>query len=462
MSGVNRRLPSRVLILPIALAAAVSFSRAAHVNAQTDFAHLEAVAREELQQRQTPGAAIAIVHDGRLIYSRGFGVANVETGEDVRPDMLFRLGSTTKMFTAAAVVLLAEQGKLDLHEPIGRRIPGLAPKIAALTGHQLLSHTSGILDEAPMFGSHDDDALKKEVISWTDSRFFTEPGQIYSYSNPGYWLAGFLAEQAGGKPFADQVASSIFTPLDMSRTTFRPTMAMTYPLAQGHDFVDGKPQIIRPSANNSASWPAGSIFSNVIDLSRWMTAFVDRGLLNGQQVLPAAVFSTLASPKTAIPGATEKYGYGLQVGDWRGLHVVGHGGSRSGYGSTIRMVPSRRFGVVVLANRTGVGMTRTADAAIEAVLKPGAAATPPQRPAMATSAADRARFAGQYSQGPRQITIEANGDRLVLRQGGRELPLQRIGDLEFTAGENRFVLVTDASGAITYLHTGGRSWRKVR
>ena len=461
--SVNQRPLLRLLVIPlIVLAVAALWSRDTHLGAQTDFAALEAVARAELEQQQTPGAAIAIVHNGRLIYSQGIGVASVESGEPVRADLLFRLGSTTKMFTAATVALLAEQGKLDLHEPIGRRIQGLSPKLAALTAHQLLSHTSGILDEAPMFGSHDDDALKREVLSWSESRFFAEPGEIYSYSNPGYWLAGFLAEQAGGKPFADQVASSIFAPLGMSRTTFRPTMAMTYPLAQGHDLVNGKPQVVRPSANNAASWPAGSIFSNVIDLARWIAAFVDRGVLDGQQVLPAAIFSTLASPTTVIPGTADKYGYGLQVSAWRGLQVVGHGGARSGYGSTIRMVPSRRFGVVVVANRTGVGMTRTADAAVEAILKPHPAAEPPARRTVASTAADLARFAGDYTQGARQITIAAKDNGLVIRQAGRENPLDPIGDLEFTAAGARFVLVADSSGAITFLHSGGRSWRKIR
>ena len=451
------------MLLSVVLAAvALTFSSVpVSVVAQAEFAGLEPVVRQELQQRQTPGAAVGIVHDGR-VYTRAFGIANVETGEEMRPEMLFRLGSTTKMFTAAAVVLLAEQGKLNLNEPIGRHIKGLTPKLAALTPHQLLSHTSGILDEAPMFGSHDDEALRKEATSWTDTRFFAEPGQIYSYSNPGYWLAGLLAEQVGGKPFADQVASSIFAPLGMSRSTFRPTMAMTYPLAQGHDLVSGKPQIIRPSANNSASWPAGSIFSNVIDLSRWMSAFVSGGVIDGEPALPAAVFSRLATPHAAIPGSASKYGYGVSVGQWRGLPTVEHGGSRSGYGSIIRMVPSRRFGVVVLANRTGISLSRTADAAMEAALQPGPAPAVPSRTPIPIGAADRARFAGVYSQGPRQMTIEIKGDGLILKQGTREIALQRIDDLELTGDGVRVVLVADPAGAITFLHSGGRSWKKIK
>jgi CubicO group peptidase (beta-lactamase class C family) len=434
----------------------------AGVDAQADFAAIETVARQEMTQMQTPGAAIAIVLDGRVVYTRAFGVANVETGEETKPDMLFRLGSTTKMFTAAAVVLLAEQGKLNLNEPVGKHIPGLTPKIAALTPHQLLSHTSGFLDEAPMFGSQDDDALKKEATSWTDARFFAEPGQIYSYSNPGFWLAGLLAEQVGGKPYADQVSTTVFAPLGMSRSTLRPTVAMTYPLAQGHDLVNGKPQIIRPTANNTASWPAGSIFSNVIDLSRWITAFVSGGMVDDKQALPPAVFATLASPHADIPGSTSKYGYGVTLTEWRGLPVVQHGGSRSGYGSFIRMVPSRRFGVVVLANRSGVTLARTADKATEVALHLPPAKAEPTRQPVPTTAEERARFVGTYSQGPRQMTIASKGDALVLQQAARELPLQKVGDLAFSSAAGSYVFVADTSGAVTFLHTGGRSWRKIK
>lgn len=430
--------------------------------APVDFSGLDAVARKELQDTHTPGAAIAVVQGDRVILARGFGVANVETGEAVRPEMVFRLGSTTKMFTAATVVLLAQQGKLNLDEPIGRHIPGLTPKLAAVTANQLLSHTSGILDEAPMFGSHDETALKQEVAGWKDDRLFTEAGKVYSYSNPGYWLAGLLAETVGGKLFADQVATTVFGPVGMTHSTFRPTVAMTFPLAQGHDLVAGKPQIIRPAADNAASWPAGSIYTSVMDLSRWMMAFVNGGQVGGAQVLPASVFATLSTPHAAIPGSTNRYGYGVQVGTWRGLEMVEHAGSRSGYGSVIRMVPSQKFGVVVLANRSGVSLSRTANAALEAVLKPAPAPDAAPRTPMAMTVAEVLAYAGAYSQGPRKMELVAKGAELFLKQAAGDLKLEKIGTDEFQAGAARYVIVRGASGAIEYLHSGGRSWRKLR
>ena len=229
---------------------------------------------------------MSIVSGDRVVFSKGYGVASVETREPVRPEMLFRLGSTTKMFTAAALVLLAEKGAVDLNAPIGNYVKDLQPKIAQLTAHQLLTHTSGFLDEAPMFGSDDESALEKEVRSWTANRFFTEPGRIYSYSNPAFWLAGFVVESVSGKRYADELTASLFKPLGMSRTTLRPLVAMTYPIAQGHDDWPKGPAVIRPAANNAASWPAGSIFSSVEDLSRFVIAFVNGGRIGGDQVLP--------------------------------------------------------------------------------------------------------------------------------------------------------------------------------
>lgn len=447
-------------LIPILLAFVFIPSQAP---APVDFSGLDAVVRKELQDTMTPGAAIAVVQGERVILARGFGLANVETGEAVRPEMVFRLGSTTKMFTAATVVLLAHQGKLKLDEPIGRHIAGLSPKLAALTANQLLSHTSGILDEAPMFGSHDESALKQEVAGWKDDRFFTEPGKIYSYSNPGYWLAGLLAETVGGKPFADQVAATIFDPLGMTHSTFRPTVAMTFPMAQGHETVAGKPRIIRPAANNAASWPAGSIYTSVMDVSRWMMAFVNAGQLGGTQVLPASVFTAMSTPHAKIPGSANQYGYGVQVGTWRGLSTVEHGGSRSGYGSIIRMVPSRQFGVVVLANRTGVSLSRTATAAIEAALKPDPAPAPASRAPMTMTAAEAAAYAGLYSQGPRKMELVAKGAELFHKgPAGGELKLAKIATDELLGDGVRYVMVRNASGAIEYLHAGGRSWRKVK
>jgi CubicO group peptidase (beta-lactamase class C family) len=248
----------------------VSFAPASAQPGASRFQSIVETARRELADTHTPGAAIAIVEGDRMVFSIGVGVADVETAPPVMPEMLFRLGSTTKMFTATALVALMEERGTSLDSPIGGIVRGLDPPLARLTPHQLLSHTAGLRDGAQMFGRHDDEALGAEVRAMKASAFFTEPGAIHSYANPGYWIAGFVAEQIAGKPYADIMQQRVFTPLGMSRSTFRPTLAMTYPLAQGHDATESKPPFVplptippigqpvrcsRTSTTSRDSWP---------------------------------------------------------------------------------------------------------------------------------------------------------------------------------------------------------------
>lgn len=423
-----------------------------------DFTALDAVVQQELKEAGVPGAAVAIVSGGRVIYSKGYGLANVETNAAMTPDLLFRLGSTTKMFTAAALASLADKGAVDLRKPVGDYIKGLHPSIGRVTGHQLLSHTSGILDEAPMYGSHDETALTQNVLSWKEDRFFTEPGKIYSYSNPGYWLAGALIEAIGGRLYADEMHASVFSPLGMTRTTLRPTVAMTYPLAQGHDVVDGKAVVVRPFANNAASWPAGSIFSSVEDLARFVMAFVGGGRVDGKQAISPAVIAMLSTPAAKIPGGENEYGYGLNVGMYRGVRLIQHGGSRSGYGSMIRMVPERQFGLIVLANRSGASLPRTAQKAMDVVLALPAPTTDAAGVPAPLTDKEMSAYAGGYSQGPRRMEVVKKDGKLILKQGSRETEMRRTAGHQFAPG---LFFVAAADGTIEYVHSGGRSWRKV-
>jgi CubicO group peptidase (beta-lactamase class C family) len=420
--------------------------------AAQDFTALEQTVRDELARTKTPGASVAIVRGDRVVYAKGFGTANVETGEAVRPEMLFRLGSTTKMLTATALVGLSLEGKIDINAPIGKYISGLTPGIAAITANQLLSHTSGIYDEAPMYGSHDDAALGAGIRKWTDDWLFTKPGRVYSYSNPGYWMAGYLVEVLSGKPYADAMAERVFEAAGMKQTTLRPFVAMTYPLAQGHD---GE-HVARPAADNAASWPAGSVFSCAPDLARYVIAFMNDGMLDGKRVLDPRIFATMSAPHADLPGGEGKYGYGLTLQELRGVRLVEHGGSRMGYGSSIRMAPEQRVAVIVLANRSGVSMLATTEKALELMLplKPKASAT---RRVLDASADDLRKLPGMYRNGDGRIEISAKDGKLWLKRAGSESALTKVGDGRFTqdGGGGSYVFVEGG-----YVHSGGRSFSK--
>ena len=453
------------LFLLIILMLSCGARQAAARHGENDFAELEKVILEELKETKTPGAAVAVIKDGRIIFSKGFGVISVEAGGSITPDTLFRLGSTTKMFTGAALVTLSEKGRLKLGEPIGKYAKGLSPKLAGLTPHQLISNTAGVGDFSAPPPSHDDAALAAAVRSWKDDVLFGEPGKIYSYSSPGFWLAGYVIEETGGKPYSDMMDELIFQPLGMRRTTFRPLVAMTYPLAVGHAAgSDGLPAIIRPAYNNVAQWPAGSIFSSTNDLSRFVLALLANGRLDEAQVLSPSLFKSLSGKHILIPGERDGYyGYGLLNLEERGVRLVMHGGFSRGYGSMIQMAPEQRFAVIVLTNKSGMTLNKTTTKAKELFLQLKPAEADKPREKLSLTAADLAGFTGKYVNGPQTWEILAKDNRLFLKDAEAEYELAKTGAQRLSFGdklENDVVTVPGTDGKTEYIFTGLYSARR--
>jgi CubicO group peptidase (beta-lactamase class C family) len=425
-----------------------------------DFSPIEKSAVEELSRLHIPGASLAVVSEDKVIFAKSFGVANVETNEPVRPEMLFRLGSTTKMFTAAALVGLAVEGKIDLNAPIGGYVNQLAPEIAALTADQLLSHRAGLRDTAVMYGSHDDAALGTEIHAWNGAWLFTKPGRVMSYSNPGFWLAGYVTEVLTGRPYADAMEARLFHPLGMTRTTLRPTMAMTWPFAQGHEMVQGELKIARPAADNAANWPAGSIFSNTQDLSRFVIAFMNEGKLDGKPVLDPKVIALMSSGHALIPGGKQSYGYGLALRNYRGVKLVEHNGSRAGYGSSIRMIPAQHVAVIVETNRTGSTLPATEEKVLELVGQLSGKDAPAERKNLPLTATEIPKIVGIYQNGDQRFEITARGEKLYLKRGNNEVEFVRHGENTFSAGAE-YDTVYGAGRMVEYMHSGMRSFARV-
>lgn len=453
------------LLLPVLLLLSSGISRAAARNGEDDFAELEKVITEELKETETPGAAVAVIRDGRVIFSKGFGVVSLEAGGQITPDTLFRLGSTTKMFTGAAMVTLSEKGRLKLNEPISKYAKGLSPKLAQLTPHQLISNTAGVGDFSAPPPSHDDSALATMVRAWKDDVLFGEPGKIYSYSSPGFWLAGYVIEETGGKPYSDMMDELIFQPLGMRRTTFRPLVAMTYPFAVGHAAgADGKTAIVRPAYNNVAQWPAGSIYSSANDLARFVIAFLGDGRVDGAQALPPAVFKSISGKHTLIPGETDGYyGYGLLNFEERGVRLVMHGGFSRGYGSMIQIAPEERFAVIVVTNKSGMTLNKTTTKAKELFLKLKPLEAEKPKVKLPLTQADLAGFTGKYVNGPQTWEILAKDKRLFLKDAEAEYELAKTGAQKLSFGdklENDIATVSGADGKTEYIFTGLYSARR--
>jgi CubicO group peptidase (beta-lactamase class C family) len=464
-------------LLALALAAHNSFAQ----RPPGGYRGLERVVLRELKETNTPGAAVAVVRGGRVVYARGFGVASAETSALVTPDMLFRVGSVTKMLTAAVFVSLAEEKNVALDAPVGDAVKGLGPRLARATPRQLLSHSAGVIDYARVCCAQEETGLAAQVRGTKDDDyFFAEPGRIFSYSNPGYIVAGYAIEQLTGKPYAEVMDERLFRPLGMARTTFRPTVAMTYPLSLGHDAAEGgRATVVRPFVNNVGDWPAGFAYSNVFDLTRFASALMDGGRLDGRQVISPSVVATLSKPYVEVPFSWDipagfydgaKYGHGLFVTEYRGVRVLHHGGTINGFGAFVLMAPEHRVAVIVLANRTGAILGRTVEKAMELSLPLGPRPRAPRRRALPMLPAEMESYTGTYVNGLLRVELFVRDGKLfrkdfyppTVEEGpGRsyEAAVEKVGQNRFAftppgeAAPAEFLLVPGPGGRPEYLHS---------
>ena len=438
------------------------------VSVAIDTVAIEASIRDEMRVTRAPGASIAVVVGDSVVYAKGFGVASIETGAPVTPDMLFRVGSVTKMFTGLTAVMLASKGSVDLRAPIGRYAKGLHATMSRVTLDQLLSHTAGMTNEAAADGPHDDAALGRRVRAWGAEHSFAQPGDIYSYSGPGYWLAGYAIEQAAGAPYADVVAREVLAPLGMTRSTFRPTMAMTWPLALDHRVANDSVRLLRPYPDDVTTWPSGSLFSSVRDLSRLAIALMHDGRVGGRQAIPAKAVRDMSTRHTPVPGGECGYTYGLSDCVRGGVRTLSHYGFRIGSGAVFTVVPEQKVAVIILANRNGAIFARTERAVLDLIV-PARQATPaPQARPVKPDAAARRRFAGVYASYPDTLNITERGDSLVYRYKDTVQPVRA------DSADPNAVLVVNAAGEVEqqfmlvrgrvgteYLHDGLNAFRRI-
>jgi CubicO group peptidase (beta-lactamase class C family) len=434
------------------------------VYAQTkpiNFAELETTIEAELKANKTPGAAVAIVVGDKIVYAKGFGTTSAENSTNpINADTLFRMGSTTKMFTAAALISQADAGKIKLDAPVGNYIKNLPPKIAALTAHHLLSQSSGLRDFAPLITTDDDAGLKQNILAWKEDVFFTEPSKIYSYSSPNYWLAGFLIEELTGKFYSDAMSELIFKPLGMTRSTIRPLAAMTYPLALGHNIENGNAVVIRPIANNVAKYPGGSMYSSANELARFAIAMLNGGKLGGKQTFAPMIAEKLFAPQFYLPGEDKTfYSYGLVGFETGGVKVLSHGGVSSGYGSTIEFIPEHKYAIIVLANRNGETLGKSRRKAMELALPLNPEKDDQPKP-MAISAEEMKRYVGSYSHAPMHWEVFIKEGKLFLKQDGKDFALEKIGKDRFGYEQGEAVFTQNAKGEIEHISFGLYSARK--
>ncbi len=428
-------------------------------------ARLDSLITTEMARTKTPGVQVAVVVDGKLAYAKGYGVADIETGRPVTTRTLFRVGSVTKMVTAATLTQLAADGRLDLQAPVGTYVTEIKGRqVATVTAHQLLTHTAGWLDNAVAYGRMGEGALGETFREIGDTLFFTSPGRVISYSNPGYSMAGYVAERAGGARFASLAEQLVLRKSGMQYSTFKPLDALTRDFSQGHAGPpNGAGTIVRPFTENTAQWAAGFLFSNTTEFARFTIMLMDGGMLDGTRVLAADAVQRMTTGYAIIPGtSTSKYGYGLNVGSRGSDRIWQHGGSINGFDASVTMFPDRKIAVILFDNRGGNPLNGVVDFIakdVAGMVPPVASVPSPER---APGAAERAQLVGTFKQGSSVVTLFDDGGVLKLRQGSGVLSAMLAGDerivLTPPAGAKvTLLLVRGSDGRVEYLHQGLRA-----
>jgi CubicO group peptidase (beta-lactamase class C family) len=306
-------------------------------------ARMDQVIQSYVTNHQFMGSVL-VARDTQVIYSKGFGSANLEWDIPNSPATKFRLGSVTKQFTAASVLLLEERGKLSVNDPVKKYLPGAPAAWDKITIYHLLTHTSGI----PSFTGFPDYAklepfatTSEQLVSrFRDKPLDFEPGEKWQYSNSGYVLLGHLIERITGESYEKFVRENIFTPLGMKDSGYDSNSAVIPHRASGYVHVgDGFENA--GFIHMSVPLSAGALYSTTIDLLKW-----EQGLFGGK-LLKAASLQKMTTP------FKENYAFGLQVETVGGHKVIAHGGGIEGFNTEVAYYPDDKLTVVVLGNVNG-------------------------------------------------------------------------------------------------------------
>jgi CubicO group peptidase (beta-lactamase class C family) len=304
--------------------------------------------RSEMQRQHIPGAALLVSRCGKIVQAEGFGLANVELQVPVKPETVFQSGSVGKQFTATAVMMLVEEDKVGLEDPLTKYFPDAPPTWKEVTVRELLSHTAGFGDYPATFNFRKD-WTEPELLKLVEGiPLAYPPGTKWEYSNLGYLTLGILIHLATGEFYGDFLQQRIFRPLDMQTTRIISEADIIPNRAAGYRLVKGElknQEWVAPKVNTTAD---GSLYFSVLDLAKWDAS------LYTEKLLKRSSLDQMWTPAKLKNGQPNKagYGFGWEMEDRHGHHVVGHTGSWQGFKTAIARYVDKndQLTVVVLAN----------------------------------------------------------------------------------------------------------------
>jgi CubicO group peptidase (beta-lactamase class C family) len=351
---VVRKAPKRLGVAVVALLLFLVCSPAAHSGPPKpvdppknfDLAAIDKYMAEQVRDQGYTGLSLAIVRDAKLVFAKAYGVRSIEEGTPVERDTPFAVGSVTKQFTCACILMLADQGRLSVDDQVAKYYPRLT-RAADVSVYDLMAHTSGYPDFYPL--DFVDRRLAKPIqlgailAEYAGAKLDFEPSTRWSYSNTGYMLLGAIAEKVSRKPFARFVTEQILDPLGMKHSAFEPGPELKGRARGYTSFALGP---LEPAVPEATGWlhAAGGLWASAPDLARWDIALME------QRILKPASYRFMTTPRTLKSGDTTAYGCGLNVRQVDGETVLTHGGAVSGFLSLNALVPRTKSAAVLLTN----------------------------------------------------------------------------------------------------------------
>jgi len=314
-----------------------------------DVKALDSYFEAQVKEKGRVGLAVGIVQDGKVVLAKGYGKRSLESNQAVEPETMFAIGSVSKQFTCAAVLLLAQDGKLSPNDKVAKYYPKLT-RAGDITLLDLMNHTSGYPDYYPL--DFVDRRLQKPIApdeliqQYAGGKLDFEPATEWSYSNTGFIILGRVVEKITGKPLGDFLRERIFNPLGMTHTVYEPAPSDSR-LATGYtSFALSQSEPVLPEASGWLGG-AGGIYSSVGDLAKW-----DLALVEGK-VMKSELYTLMTTSRELKTGKTTGYGCGLAIATVEHRTVLRHGGAVSGFNAYNTIVPSTRSAIVLLCNKDG-------------------------------------------------------------------------------------------------------------
>ncbi len=322
----------------------------------------------EWNKTDGPGCALGIIREGKLIYAKGYGMANMEYDIPNSASSVFRIGSTSKQFTAACIVLLAEKDKLSLNDNLKSLFPDFPEYAEKITIRHLLNHTSGIRDYLQIsylkgLGDDDyytDDNVMKWLINQTDLNF--APGEEYLYSNSGYWLLGQIVKKVAGMNMAEFAKKEIFEPLEMGDTHFHNDHTQIVK-NRASGYVPDNNETYKISMTTLDMIGDGGIFTTINDIKKWDDAYYESNVLSRE------FWSVMTQQGILNNGEVIDYASGLMISKYKGLKTIRHGGAFVGFRAELLRFPEQKLSIAIFANRGDANPSRMANQVADVLLK---------------------------------------------------------------------------------------------